>query len=125
MIARLGTKSTGQSHETTFAQIIATELGLPSDNITVEEGDTDTAPYGLGTYGSRSTPVAGAATARAARKIKAKAQKIAAHVLEVSANDLEWEIGPLPGPGDRRFDDHEGHRNGRLFQCPRRHGTRP
>ena len=99
VIARLGTKSTGQSHETTFAQIIATELGLPSDNITVEEGDTDTAPYGLGTYGSRSTPVAGAATARAARKIKAKAQKIAAQVLEVSANDLEWEIDCFQVPG--------------------------
>ena len=99
VIARLGTKSTGQSHETTFAQIVATELGLPSDNITVEEGDTDTAPYGLGTYGSRSTPVAGAATARAARKIKAKAQKIAAHVLEVSANDLEWEIDRFQVPG--------------------------
>ena len=99
VIARLGTKSTGQSHETTFAQIIATELGLPSDNITVEEGDTDTAPYGLGTYGSRSTPVAGAATARAARKIKAKAQKIAAQVLEVSANDLEWEIDRFQVPG--------------------------
>ena len=92
VIARLGTKSTGQGHETTFAQIIATELGLPSDNITVEEGDTDTAPYGLGTYGSRSTPVAGAATARAARKIRAKAKKIAAHVLEVSEEDLEWEV---------------------------------
>ena len=92
VIARLGTKSTGQSHETTFAQIIATELGLPSDNITVEEGDTDTAPYGLGTYGSRSTPVAGAATARAARKIRAKAKKIAAHVLEVTEQDLEWEV---------------------------------
>ena len=99
VIARLGTKSTGQSHETTFAQIVATELGLPSDNITVEEGDTDTAPYGLGTYGSRSTPVAGAATAHAARKIKAKAQKIAAHVLEVSANDLEWEIDRFQVPG--------------------------
>ena len=99
VIARLGTKSTGQSHETTFAQIVATELGLPSDNITVEEGDTDTAPYGLGTYGSRSTPVAGAATARAARKIKAKAKKIAAHVLEVSANDLEWEIDRFQVPG--------------------------
>jgi carbon-monoxide dehydrogenase large subunit len=99
VLARLGTKSTGQSHETTFGQIIATELGLPSDNIVVEEGDTDTAPYGLGTYGSRSTPVAGAATALAARKIKAKAKKIAAHVLEVSENDLEWEIDRFMVPG--------------------------
>ena len=77
-ICRLGTKSQGQGHETTYAQIIATELGLPADNITVEEGNTDTAPYGLGTYGSRSTPVSGAATAMACRKIKAKAQMIAA-----------------------------------------------
>jgi len=91
-IARLGTKSTGQAHETTYAQIIATQLGIPSDEITVEEGDTDTAPYGLGTYGSRSTPVGGAAAARAALKIRAKAQKIAAHMLEVGEKDLEWEV---------------------------------
>ena len=73
-IARMGTKSQGQGHETTWAQIIATETGIPADSITVEEGDTDTAPYGLGTHGSRSIPVAGAAIAMAARKIKAKAQ---------------------------------------------------
>ena len=91
-IARLGTKSQGQGHETTYAQIIATEIGLPSDDITIEEGDTDTAPYGLGTYGSRSTPVAAAAAAQAARKIRAKAKKIAAHMLEVGEDDLEWEI---------------------------------
>ena len=91
-IARMGTITQGQGHQTTYAQIIATELGLPSEEIQIEEGDTDTAPYGLGTYGSRSTPVAGAATAVAARKIKAKAQKIAAHLLEVSEDDLEWEV---------------------------------
>jgi carbon-monoxide dehydrogenase large subunit len=92
VIARLGTKSQGQGHETTYAQIIATELGLTADNIAVEEGNTDTAPYGLGTYGSRSTPVSGAATAVAARKIKAKAQMIAAHLLEVHDDDLEWDV---------------------------------
>jgi carbon-monoxide dehydrogenase large subunit len=92
VMARMGTISQGQGHQTTYAQIIATELGLPSDSIQIQEGDTDTAPYGLGTYGSRSTPVAGAATAVAARKIKAKAQKIAAHLLEVSEGDLEWDI---------------------------------
>jgi carbon-monoxide dehydrogenase large subunit len=91
-IARLGTKSQGQGHETTYAQIIATELGIPADNITVEEGNTDTAPYGLGTYGSRSTPVSGAATAMACRKIKAKAQMIAAYLLEVHDDDLEWDV---------------------------------
>lgn len=58
IIARMGTISQGQGHATTYAQIIASELGIESDNITIEEGDTDTAPYGLGTYGSRSTPVA-------------------------------------------------------------------
>ncbi len=91
-IARVGTKSQGQGHETTWAQIIATEIGIPAADIMVEEGNTDTAPYGLGTYGSRSTPVAGAAIALAARKIRAKAQMIAAHMLEVSEYDLEWDI---------------------------------
>jgi carbon-monoxide dehydrogenase large subunit len=91
-IARMGTKSQGQGHETTYAQIIATELGIDSELIQIEEGDTSTAPYGLGTYGSRSTPVAGAATAVAARKIRAKAQMIAAHRLEVADNDLEWDV---------------------------------
>ena len=91
-ICRLGTKSQGQGHETTYAQIIATELGLPADNIMVEEGNTDTAPYGLGTYGSRSTPVSGAATAMACRKIKAKAQMIAAYMLEVHDDDLDWDV---------------------------------
>ena len=90
-IARLGTISQGQGHATTFAQILATEIGIPADQITVEEGDTDTAPYGLGTYGSRSTPVAGAATAMAGRKIRAKAQMIAAYLLEVHEDDLEWD----------------------------------
>jgi carbon-monoxide dehydrogenase large subunit len=91
-IARMGTITQGQGHQTTYAQIIATELGIPSEVIQVEEGDTSTAPYGLGTYGSRSTPVAGAAIAMAARKIHAKAKKLAAHLLEVGENDLEWEI---------------------------------
>ena len=89
--ARLGTISQGQGHATTFAQILASETGIPADRITVEEGDTDTAPYGLGTYGSRSTPVAGAATAMAGRKIRAKAQMIAAYLLEVHEDDLEWD----------------------------------
>jgi carbon-monoxide dehydrogenase large subunit len=91
-MARFGTKSQGQGHETTYAQIIAEELGLPADDIEVQEGDTDTAPYGLGTYASRSTPTAGAAAAMASRKIKAKAKKIAAHLLEVGEDDLEWNI---------------------------------
>ncbi|HEY8323122.1 MAG TPA: aerobic carbon-monoxide dehydrogenase large subunit [Ktedonobacterales bacterium] len=91
VIARIGVQSQGQGHETTFAQIVAEELGLPVDDITVEHGDTDTAPYGLGTYASRSTPTAGAATAVAARKIRDKARKIAAHLLEANPDDLEWK----------------------------------
>lgn len=92
VIARLGTMTQGQGHATTYSQIIATELGLPASDIVVEEGDTDKSPYGAGTWGSRSTPVSGAATAQAARKIKAKAKQIAAHLLEVAEGDLEWEI---------------------------------
>jgi len=89
-ILRAGTKSQGQGHETTWAQIAAEELGLDPQNIMVEEGDTDTAPYGLGTYASRSTPVAGAAIAMASRRIREKAEKIAAHLLEAAEDDVEW-----------------------------------
>jgi carbon-monoxide dehydrogenase large subunit len=98
-IARFGTKSQGQGHETTYAQIVAEELGIPAAHVQVEEGDTDTAPYGLGTYASRSTPVAGAAGAMAARKIRDKARKIAAHLLEVSEDDLVWEVGKFSVKG--------------------------
>src|SRR5438093_741833 len=98
-IARFGTKSQGQGHETTYAQILAEELGIPARDIQVEEGDTDTAPYGLGTYASRSTPVAGAAAAVAARKVRDKARKIAAHLLEVAEQDLEWEPGKFSAKG--------------------------
>jgi len=89
-IVRVGVQTQGQGHETTFAQIVAEELGLPVENITVEHGDTDTAPYGLGTYASRSTPTAAAAAAVAARKIREKARDLAAHLLECEPEDLEW-----------------------------------
>ena len=90
-IARFGTRSQGQGHETTYAQIVAEELGIPVSDIAVEEGDTDTAPYGLGTYASRSTATAGAAAATAARKIRDKARTIASYLLDVGEEDLEWE----------------------------------
>ncbi len=92
-ILRTGAKTQGQGHETTWAQIVAHELGIPAEDIIVEEGDTDTAPFGMGTYASRSTPVAGAAVSMVSRKIRAKARKIAAHLLEVSDEDIEWELG--------------------------------
>jgi len=92
-IARFGTKSQGQGHETTYAQIVAEELGIPASDVQVEEGDTDTAPYGLGTYASRSTPTSGAAASLAARKIRNKAKAIAAHLLECAEADLDWVPG--------------------------------
>ncbi len=72
---------------------MAEELGIPASDIAVEEGDTDTTPYGLGTYASRSTPVAGAATAMVSRKLREKARTLAAHLLEVDEADLEWTRG--------------------------------
>ncbi|MFQ5968135.1 MAG: aerobic carbon-monoxide dehydrogenase large subunit [Acidimicrobiia bacterium] len=92
-ILKLGVRAQGQGHETTFAQIVAEELGIPVSDIAVREGDTDNTPYGLGTYASRSTPVAGAATAVVSRKIREKARQIAAHLLEASEEDLDWEPG--------------------------------
>jgi carbon-monoxide dehydrogenase large subunit len=92
-ILKLGVKSQGQGHETTFAQIVAHELGIPPEDVLVQEGDTDNTPYGLGTYASRSTPTAGAATSVAARKVREKAKKIAAHLLEASEDDIEVEGG--------------------------------
>jgi aerobic carbon-monoxide dehydrogenase large subunit len=89
-ILKLGVKTQGQGHETTFAQIVANELGIPPDDVIVQHGDTDNTPYGLGTYASRSTPTGGAATAVVSRKLREKAKQIAAHMLEVSADDLEW-----------------------------------
>jgi aerobic carbon-monoxide dehydrogenase large subunit len=92
-ILKLGVKSQGQGHETTFAQIVAGELGIPAENVEVREGDTDNTPFGLGTYGSRSTPVCGAATAVVTRKVREKAKKIAAHLLEAAEGDVEYEDG--------------------------------
>jgi carbon-monoxide dehydrogenase large subunit len=92
-VLKLGVKSQGQGHETTFAQIVANELGVPPEDVEVQEGDTDHTPYGLGTYASRSTPTAGAATAVISRKLRDKARKIAAHLLEAAEDDLEWEQG--------------------------------
>jgi aerobic carbon-monoxide dehydrogenase large subunit len=91
--AQLGisVQSQGQGHETTFAQIVAHELGIPPDDVEVVHGDTDNTPFGLGTYGSRSTPVSGAATAVVARKVRDRARLMAAAMLEVAPDDLEWE----------------------------------
>ncbi len=92
-VVRLSVQSQGQGHETTFAQIVAEEIGIPPGDIDVVHGDTDNTPYGLGTYGSRSTSVSGAAAALVARKVRDKARLIAAHLLEVEPDDLEWSKG--------------------------------
>jgi aerobic carbon-monoxide dehydrogenase large subunit len=92
--------SQGQGHETTFAQIVAEELGIPPEDIEVVNGDTDRTPYGLGTYGSRSTPVSGGAAALVARKVRERARLIAAGMLEASPDDLEWEKGRWFVKGD-------------------------
>lgn len=99
-VVRLSVQSQGQGHETTFAQIIAEEIGIPPDDIDVVHGDTDNTPFGLGTYGSRSTPVSGAAAALVARKVRDKAKIIASGMLEVSVADLEWEKGSFRVKGD-------------------------
>ncbi len=90
----------GQGHETTFAQIVAEELGLSVDDVEVVHGDTDRTPFGLGTYGSRSTPVSGAATAVVARKVRERARLVAAAMLEAAADDLEWADGRWQVRGD-------------------------
>jgi aerobic carbon-monoxide dehydrogenase large subunit len=92
-VLKLSVKSQGQGHETTFAQIVAQELGLQPEDVEVQEGDTDNTPYGLGTYASRSTPVSGAATAMVSRRVRNKAKRIAAHLLEASEDDIDFEDG--------------------------------
>ena len=97
---RLSCMSQGQGHQTTFAQIVAQELGIPPEDIEVLQGDTDNTPFGLGTYGSRSTPVSGGAAAIVARRVRDKARIIAAAALECSPDDLEWELGRWQVKGD-------------------------
>ncbi len=97
---RLSCISQGQGHQTTFAQIVAQELGLPPEDIEVIQGDTDNTPFGLGTYGSRSTPVSGGAAAIVARRVRDKARIVAAAALECSPDDLEWELGRWQVKGD-------------------------
>jgi len=92
-ILKISSKTQGQGHETTFAQIVASELGIQPEHIKVVHGDTDNTPYGLGTYASRSTPTVGAATAMVARRIREKAMKLAAHLLEVAEEDVEYAEG--------------------------------
>jgi len=88
-----GTHSHGQSHETTFAQVISDRLGVPIENIDVVHGDTAKSAFGMGTYGSRSLPVGGSALAKALDKVVDKGRKIAAHLMEASEADIEFKNG--------------------------------
>ncbi|MFG6192804.1 aerobic carbon-monoxide dehydrogenase large subunit [Nonomuraea sp. JJY05] len=99
-VLRVSCQSQGQGHETTFAQIVGQELGIPADDVEVVHGDTDQTPFGLGTYGSRSTPVSGAATALVARKVRDRAKIVAAAMLEAAPDDLEWADGRWSVVGD-------------------------
>ena len=91
--ALIGASPHGQGSETTLAQIIAEELGFPVDDIEVVHGDTTETPMGWGTYGSRTTPVTGAALAKASQKLKEKARVLAAHLMEAAADDIEYADG--------------------------------
>lgn len=99
-VLRVSCQTQGQGHETTFAQIVAEEIGIPPADVRVVHGDTDQTPFGLGTYGSRSTPVSGAAAALVARRVRDKAKLIGAAILEVSVADLEWDKGSFRVVGD-------------------------
>ena len=100
VVLAISCQTQGQGHETTFAQIVAAELGLSPDDVEVVHGDTDRTPFGLGTYGSRSTAVSGAAAAVVARKVRDRARLVAAAMMEVSADDLEWDDGAWRVKGD-------------------------
>ncbi len=89
----IGASPHGQGEETTFAQIVASEVGVSPEDVRVFHGDTDNTPMGWGTYGSRTTAVGGAALALTARKIKEKAKIVAAHLLEAAVEDIDYEDG--------------------------------
>ena len=100
----VGSSPHGQGEETTFAQIVAEEVGVDVDDVEVIHGDTDLTPMGWGTYGSRTTAVSGAAVAVASRRIKEKSKALAAHLLEAAAEDIEYEDGQffVRGAPDRQ-----------------------
>jgi carbon-monoxide dehydrogenase large subunit len=91
VVAFTGSHSHGQGHETTFAQIVADELGVPIEDVEIVHGDTDRTPYGVGTYGSRSAAIGGSALVKSAGKIREKLKALAAHLLEASPDDMVYD----------------------------------
>ncbi len=109
VIVQVGIDAAGQGHETSIAQIVATELGLDIDDVEVLQGDTDIVHFGTGTFNSRSMSSAGTSAALAARKIMAKATRLAAHMLDTEADDIVYSDGVFSvGPdGDRQVSFEE------------------
>jgi carbon-monoxide dehydrogenase large subunit len=95
VVVTIGSMSTGQGHETTFAQIAADELGIPVEDVLVQNGDTQGTPFGYGTYGSRSAAVGGPAVYNSTQRIKQKAKELGAHMLEASVDDIVYEDGKV------------------------------
>jgi carbon-monoxide dehydrogenase large subunit len=94
-----GTHSHGQGHETTLAQLVVSQLGVPFDQVDVVHGDTAKIPFGMGTYGSRSLAVGGSAMVKAMDKVIAKGKKIAAHLMEAAVQDIEFADGKFTVAG--------------------------
>ncbi len=97
-----GCHSHGQSHETTYAQLVADRLGIPFDDVQIVHGDTDIVQFGMGTYGSRSGPVGLSAVALACDKVIDKAKRIAGHLLEVEADTVNFDDGEFSSPGSNQ-----------------------
>ena len=110
----IGTHNHGQGHETTFAQIVSEKLGVSFENVDIVFGDTDHVQFGMGTYGSRSLVVGGAALSKATDKVIAKGKKIAAHLLEAAESDIEFEAGDFSVAGTDRIEVVRGDRGRRL-----------
>jgi carbon-monoxide dehydrogenase large subunit len=103
----IGTHNHGQGHETTFAQIVSEKLGVAFENVDIVYGDTDRVQFGMGTYGSRSLVVGGAALSKATDKVVAKGKKIAAHLLEAAEVDIQFEAGKFSVAGTDRMKTFE------------------
>lgn len=112
-----GTHSHGQGHETTFAQLVSDRFGIPLENVDIVHGDTARIQFGMGSYGSRSLPVGGTAIVKAMDKVVEKGKKIAAHLMEASVEDVEFNAGQFTvagtdkavGIGDVAFAAHVPH----------------
>lgn len=103
----IGTHNHGQGHETTFAQIVSDKLGVAFENVDIVFGDTDRVQFGMGTYGSRSLVVGGAALSKATDKVIAKGRKIASHLLEAAEVDIQFESGKFSVAGTDRMKTFE------------------